>query len=111
MDQPREVELELMTVALGIWTLHLTEFALETGVHNLFRICRIDPSDITIVLLVEEREESWKAIAIFEAKTATVANLKRPPDFLVERDGIPIFLFRCIVSEPVRGLIGDVLIV
>src|SRR5947209_1852124 len=53
MHQPRKVQSELVSIALGIWALDLAQLALETGVQDPGGIRRGDLSNIAVVLFVE----------------------------------------------------------
>src|SRR2546426_3465999 len=107
LDQTWKIQLELVSIALGVGTLDLAELALKAGVHDFGCVGCGDLPDIA-VLPVDGRKKIRKAVTVFEAETAAVADFERPPDFLLECLRIPIFGFRGIVGKRIRGLISDV---
>src|SRR6059036_1101847 len=108
LHQTWKIQFELVSVALAVGTLDLTELTLKARVHHFGCLGSGDLPNIA-VLPVYGGKKTRKAVTVFEAETAPVADLEGPPDLLVERLRIPVFCFRGIIGEPVCGLVGDVL--
>src|SRR5262245_689353 len=53
VNQPRKIELEFVSVAFGVRTLNLTQFALKAGIDDLAGIGGRDLPNIAVVLLVQ----------------------------------------------------------
>jgi hypothetical protein len=83
MDESREIQFELVPVAFSVWTLHFAKFALETLIHDCrgFRVRK--SSHIAAMLIVDERKETWKTVAVFEAQPTAVTDFERSLDFFV----------------------------
>jgi hypothetical protein len=93
MDEAGEIQFELVAVSLGIGTLDFAELALETLIHDFLGFRSCDFSDIAAMFVVNEGEETWKAVAVFETKAAAVADLERSPYLFIQRICVPIFSF------------------
>jgi hypothetical protein len=106
-----KIEPELVPFALGVGTLDFAELALEAGVHDGFSLICGNASDVAVILVVQQREEGWKAVAVLEAEAAAVTYLERALHFFVKSAGFPVFLLRGVVRDPVGRLIRDVLFV
>lgn len=101
VDEPREVELELVARLRCVGTLDLAELALEARVHDLTRLLRAELADVAVVPVVDEREELREAVAVLEAHAAAVTDLEDPLDLLVERLSLPVVRVRGVVREPI----------
>src|SRR6185369_9526044 len=99
MHQFWKVEPKLVTVALGVRTLDFAQLALKARVHDGLSLGGGNLPDITLILIVEQREQRRKRIAVLEAQPATVANLKCPFDFFVEPARLPVLLLGRIVGQ------------
>ena len=57
VDQFGKVEEEVVVITCLIGALHLAELALEAGVKDPGRLVVGDPTDIAVVVVVDEREQ------------------------------------------------------
>jgi hypothetical protein len=90
MNHFGEIKLVGMAVARCVGAIDFAKLALEAGIEDLFRFRSGYLPDIPVVLVVNEREEVGKGIAILEAEPAPVADLEDPLDFLAQAFLAPI---------------------
>src|SRR5688572_10510954 len=107
MNQLGEVDLELVIVSRRVRTLDLTQLALEAGIHDRPGFRSRYLRDVTVVLVVEKREETRERVAILEAKPAAMTDLEDARDFFLERFGIPVDGLAGGVRESVGGQIRN----
>src|SRR5512138_732265 len=62
MDEFGKIELELMVVSRRVGTLHFAKLALKARVHQRSRLAWRYSRDISVVFLVEEREQIRKDV-------------------------------------------------
>src|SRR5260370_475311 len=91
VHQPGKVQAELVPVAFGVRTLHFAKLALKARVHDGLCFSRLDLSYISVVPVIKKRKERRERIAIFKAKPASMTDLERPLDLLVEPGCVPVF--------------------
>ena len=90
MYQFGEIQFKFMSISYCVWTLHFTQFALKTRIHDLNCILRFNFFYVTVVFLVQKIEEIWKGIAVLKTHSAAMANFKVPLNFFIQGFLIPI---------------------
>ena len=107
VNELREIELELVPVALGVRALHLAELALEAGVHDPPGLHGGDLANVAVVRVVQNLEEIRKAVAVLEAHSAAVADLEGAGDLFLESLPVPVAAVFGVVGQAIGGLVGD----
>ena len=96
-----------MPVTLSVRTLDFAKLALKTRIHDRLSFSRLDPSYISVVLVIKKRKERRERIAIFEAKPAALTDLECPLDLFVESGFISVFFFGRIVGQSISGFVTN----
>jgi hypothetical protein len=107
VDEPREVELELVAVARRVRALDLAQLALEAEVHDAVRLRRVEPLRVAVVLPVYLFVERREGVAVLEAHATSVADLEDARRLLAQRARVPVDRLGRVVREPVGGLVRD----
>jgi len=98
MNQFWKVEPKLVTIAFGVRALDLAQLALKAKIHDCAGLRGRDLPHVAVILSVEKREKRRERIAVFETQSATVADLERTLDLLVEPAGFPVLSLGGIVG-------------
>ncbi len=76
MNQLRKVELKFMVIARSIRTFHFAELALKTRLHDRPGLLVGQPLHTPVVFVVDQIEEHREGVAVLEAHTTAMADLK-----------------------------------